>query len=63
MSKTYSMTPAEIERRAELAMDALDRRLMAGTITHAGYNDAVRRLDAETERLWRTAAFTIDKAY
>lgn len=59
---TY-LTPSQIERRAELAMDALDRRLMVGTITQVAYDAAVKALDAETERLWRTAQFTIDEAY
>lgn len=59
---TY-LTPSQIERRAELAMDALDRRLLHGLITQAAYDVAVKALDAETERLWRTAQFTIDKAY
>lgn len=59
----YRMTPAQIERHAELAMDALDRRLMNGTLTQVAYDAAVKALDAETERLWRTAQFTIDKAY
>lgn len=59
---TY-LTPSQIERRAELAMDALDRRLMAGTITQTAYDDAVKALDAECERLWRSTMFAIDKAY
>ena len=60
---TYPLTPAQIERRAELAMDALDRRLMAGTITQAYYDAEVKKLDAETARLWQNPLLSIDKAY
>lgn len=60
---TYRMTPAQIERHAELAMDALDRRLMNGTLTQSAYDAAVKALDAETERDWHNAQLTIDKAY
>jgi len=59
----YRMTPAQIERHAELAMDALDRRLMNGTLTQVAYDAAVKALDAECEEYYRTAQFTIDKAY
>jgi hypothetical protein len=57
------LTICQIERRAELAMDALDRRLMNRLITQAAYDAAVKALDAETERLWKTARRTIDVAY
>jgi len=60
---TYPLTPAQIERRAELAMDALDRRLMAGTISQPDYDAAVKKLDAETDALWRNPLLYIDKAY
>jgi len=57
------LTPCKIERLAELAMDALDRRLMNGLITQTAYDAAVKALDYQTERLWKTARRTIDVAY
>jgi len=45
---SHTMTEEQIERRAELAMDALDSRLMAGSIGQAAYNVSVRKIDNDT---------------
>lgn len=39
------MTEAQIEAVAERRMDALDRKLLAGTISTAVYNSLVKELD------------------
>lgn len=39
------MTDEQIERIAEHAMDALDRRLMRNELTQAEYDAEVRKLD------------------
>lgn len=44
----HTMTEEQIERRAELAMDALDKRLMDGSIGQAAYNATVRKIDNDT---------------
>lgn len=46
------LTEDQIERRAERAMDRLDRRFLTGDMSHADYEAAV----AEIERAARTAA-------
>jgi len=38
-----------IERQAEREMNALDRRLVSGSLTQADYDAEVRALDARTE--------------
>ena len=49
------MTEEQIERLAERAMDALDSRLMAGSIGQAAYNESVRKIDADVARAFAVA--------
>lgn len=46
------MTEDQIERRVEKMVDALDRQLMAGTMSQQDYTKAMRDLDrwAEAKR-------------
>ena len=44
------MTEEEIERRVERSMDMIDRKLMAGTMSQAEYDQAVKDLNAWAER-------------
>jgi hypothetical protein len=43
------MTEAEIERRVERMMDALDAQLMRGALTQGEYDSNVRDLNAWAE--------------
>ena len=45
------MTEEQIERLAELRMDALDRAFMAGGMTQAEYQHGVDAIDREANRL------------
>ncbi len=47
------MTEDQIEFIAEKQMDALDRRLMSGSITQADYDAEVAALDAWTKNQQR----------
>lgn len=48
------MTEAQIERKAERAMDKLDRRFLAGELTTNQYNQAVRAIEEQAAREYRT---------
>jgi hypothetical protein len=50
------LTEDQIERRVERAMDALDARLMAGSLTQAEYDHEVMILDKWASQQYRRAA-------
>lgn len=47
------MTEDQIERKAERAMDYLDRQFMAGVYSQAEYDRKVKELDAWSEGQWK----------
>lgn len=49
------MTEQQIEERAERLMDSLDRRLLAGEISQAEYDEAVKSLDRGIARMLQRA--------
>lgn len=51
------MTEHEIELRVERAMDALDRRLMNGSISQVQYDLKVKELDAWAEKQYQQRRF------
>jgi hypothetical protein len=57
MAEEGTMTEHEIELRVERAMDALDRRLMNGSISQVQYDLKVKELDAWAEKQYQQRRF------
>jgi len=47
------MTEDQIERRVEMIMDALDARLMSGSLSQSDYDQEVKRLRAWAEQQYQ----------